>query len=273
MKPFLFMLAILAPVTAQAASLEQNYFASRDAYIAKFSQTYDAEDFSRQHDLALDDLVKLLQPIVGTMAIKSLSAQPKSNVDTLSRGDSGFGQLDGLVFASPDEKTRVVVTTAVLLDHWLREHDDVPTQIDAALKSEAFYTQALTDAALTKYADIPVAKPAEAKLAVAVLGLRSNGVVAGTPNEVDVAVVQGARVFVVSAPVTAKIDVIPACKQAWDASMSKAVDESDPDGLSRRENEADAAFVRCFADQARSHRFLPAVAKQAQSLVDMLPTR
>jgi hypothetical protein len=273
MKPLLFALAMLAPVTAQAASLEQTYFASRDGYIAKFSQTNSPEDFSKQHDVALDDLAKLLRPIVGTVAIKGLSAQPKSNVNTLSRGDSGFGQLDGLVFASPDEKTRVVVTTTGLLNHWLREHEDVPQQIDAALRSEAFYTQALTDAALTKYADIPVVKPVKAKLAVAVLGLRSNGVVAGTPNEVDVAVVQAARVFVVSAPVTAQIDMIPACKQAWDASMSKPVDESDPDGLSRRENEADAAFVRCFADQARNYRFLPTVTKQAQSLLGLLPTR
>jgi hypothetical protein len=273
MKPFLFTLAVLAPVTAQAASLEQNYFASRDAYIAKFSQTNSPDDFSRQYDLALDELARLLRPIVGTVAIKGLSAQPKSNVNTLSRGDSGFGQLDGLVFASPDEKTRVVATTTALLDHWLREHDDVPRPIDAALKSEAFYTQALTDAAMTKYADIPVAKPAGANFAVAVLGLRSNGMVAGTPNEVDVAVVRDARVFVVSAPVTAKIDMIPACKQAWDASMTKPVDESDHDGLSRRENEADAAFVRCFVDQARNHRFFPAVAKQAQRLIGLLPTR
>ena len=61
------------------------------------------------------------------------------------------------------------MTTDALLDHWLDEHKNwwgpkvanVPQDVAAALKSEAFYTQALmTDAAIMKYAELPVAKPA-----------------------------------------------------------------------------------------------------------------
>ena len=117
-----------------------------------------------------------LRRIVGTSDIKDFSAPAKSNLDTLFNGDAGFGQLDGLVYASADDKTHIVVTTEALLGHWLRAHKDwwgpavanVPQDVDAALKSEAFYTQALnTDAAISKYAELPLPRPAQAKLAFA----------------------------------------------------------------------------------------------------------
>ena len=47
----------------------------------------------------------------------------------------------------------------------------MPQQIGAALKDESFYTQAIpTDAAVVNFNDLPIAKPASASFAFAMLG-------------------------------------------------------------------------------------------------------
>jgi len=136
MKWILAVFLLVMAVDARADSPEQRYLAARDAYIAKLASSSDTQAFEREQ-AALKDLAGLLRPIVGPVKIKGLPAQAKSNLSTLSRDDSGFGQLDGLVFASRDERTRVVVTTPALLQHWMGEHreDGVPQTIATALES------------------------------------------------------------------------------------------------------------------------------------------
>jgi hypothetical protein len=202
--------------------------------------------------------------------------------------------LDGLVYSTADDSSHIVVTTDVPLDHWLREHKDwwgptvanVPQAVGAALKSEPFYTQALkTDAAIFKYAELPVSKPSKAKLAVAMLVARAQDLGPRTPDEVLVSVVQGSRVFVVSAPASAKIEPMPACLKIWETATRKAAaaqkayvasqlkDEKLSEQSTRLEEQGDAAFRRCFAQQAKGHRSFPALTRQAQALVDLLPAQ
>ena len=273
MKWLLALSLLLVSMAAQAASPEESYLAARDAAIAKFSSP-DAPDLE-QHEAALAELAGMLRPFVGPVSIKGLPAEAKSNLTTLSSGDSGFGQLDGLVLASPDDKLRVVVTTTALVQHWVREHrkDGVPQELGAALRSGELYWWALTDAAFGKYAELPIVKPAAARLAVAVLGLRSNSDLKGTPNEIDVAIVEGERVLILTAQVTTGIPPILRCEQGWKAAMKKPVDKNDPNGFSRREDAAEAVFIRCFTQQAPSRKFFPGVTKEAQALIDLLPAR
>ena len=274
MKWLLALSLLLVSMAAQAASPEERYLAARDAAIAKFSSP-DAVDDLDQHEAALAELAGMLRPIIGPVSIKGLPAEAKSNLTTLSSGDSGFGQLDGLVLASPDDKLRVVVTTTALVQHWVREHrkDGVPQELGAALRSGELYWWALTDAAFGKYAELPIVKPAAARLAVAVLGLRSNSDLKGTPNEIDVAIVEGERVLILTAQVTTGIPPILRCEQGWKAAMKKPVDKNDPNGFSRREDAAEAVFIRCFTKQAPSRKFFPGVTKEAQALIDLLPAR
>ena len=103
--------------------------------------------------------------------------------------------------------------------------------------------------------------------------MRGNGTLKGTPNEINVAVVQDARVFIATAPVRTKIAAIPACEKVWKAAMAKATDETQPDSTTRREDEADAAFARCFGTSLRNKASFAALAKEAQALLDLLPTR
>jgi hypothetical protein len=294
MKVLLTALLLLAPVAAAAASPEEAYFAARDGYIAKFSAIANiGEEDLEAHQRARNELTGLLQPIVGPVAIKGLLPQGKTNLDSLFKGDEGFGLLDGLVFSSADDKTHVTITTDALLDHWLAEHKDwwgpkvanVPQEVAAALKSEAFYTQALmTDAAIMKYAELPVAKPAKASFAYAMLVARSQDVSPRVPDEVIVSVVGAGRVFVVSAPANAKINPIPACQEirrraerktatAREAAASEPNDDRLPETSTRPEEEGDAVFRRCFAERAKRERFYAALTKQAQALVDRLPSR
>ncbi len=298
MKSLFIALFVLTPVVARAASPQASYYASRDAYVAKFEAISAAGKIDdaafKLHDLALVELGKLLRPIVGPVVIKGFPARAKSNLDSLFKGDFGFGLLDGLLYSSADDKTHVIVTTDAPLDRWLREHKDwwgpkvanVPQKVDAALKSEAFYTQALTtDSAISEYAELPVAKPAKAKFAFAMLIARTQILGPRRPDELMVSVVQAGRVFVVSAPANPKIKPMPVCRKIWQQAERKAVaaqaahfasepkDDESSNQHDRLEEEGDAAFRRCFARQAKGQGFFTALTRQAQALVDRMPTR
>jgi hypothetical protein len=259
---------------AAAGSAEESYLALRDGYIKKFSAA-PAEDkeIIRQHDAALERLTSALKSIVGPVTLRGVPAKASSNVDTLFEGDSGYGHLDGLAFATAGDKLRVVVTTASLAQHWLgeRRKDGMPQEIAAAARSSDFYQAAVYDSAFAKYADLSIAKPANAKLAVAVLGVRANGELKGTPSEIDITMVQGERVFVVVADISLKAAPIPACERVHKQWMAKPVDEKDQNGEMAREDKALAAFTECYAKAAPSQPWFAAATAKAQSLINQLP--
>ena len=162
----------------------------------------------------------------------------------------------------------------------------MPMDIPAALKMDAFYTQAIsTDAAVDIYAEVPVTRPANPGLATAILDGRSQDIIPQIPNELIVTVIAGGRVFILTAPTIAKIDPIPVCEAIWQdlvkrgetplaayyASDSK--DETLFDDYIRLQSEGVAAFHRCYAAQAAKQPFFAAVTRQAQALVDLLPTK
>ncbi|QHP70477.1 hypothetical protein EI171_26215 [Bradyrhizobium sp. LCT2] len=269
----LCLLVLAAP--AHAATPEQRYLELRDRYIAKFSKAAENDETSRQHDAALNELTGVLRGLVGPVAIKGLPAEGKSNADTLFKGDSGFGHLDGLGFASEGDKLQAVVTTMALLKHWLREHreDGMPQEIGAAFKSDRFYYQAIQDSAFAKYAELPVTKPASASAAVAVLGVRGNGDLKGPPHEIDVVAIQGEKVFFLASSDAVKTAPIPACEKVWKQMMARPVDKKDPRGDMTREDNAMTAFTACFAKEAPSQSWFAAAVKKAQSQLDLLPLR
>ncbi|MHC2195329.1 hypothetical protein ACVJF1_007962 [Bradyrhizobium diazoefficiens] len=254
---------------------EQRYLELRDRYIAKFSKAAENDETSRQHDAALNELAGVLRGLVGPVAIKGLPAEGKSNADTLFKGDSGFGHLDGLGFASEGDKLQAVVTTMALLKHWLREHreDGMPQETGAAFKSDRFYYQAIQDSAFAKYAELPVTKPASASAAVAVLGVRGNGDLKGPPHEIDVVAIQGEKVFFLTSSDAVKTTPIPACEKVWKQMMARPVDKKDPRGDMTREDNAMTAFTACFAKEAPSQGWFAAAVKKAQSQLDLLPLR
>jgi hypothetical protein len=272
----LALLCLLALATpAYAATPEQHYLDLRDRYIAKFSKAPENDETSKQHDAALRELTTVLRGLVGPVAIKGLPADGKTNADTLFKGDSGFGHLDGLGFASEGDTMQAVVTTIALLKHWLREHgeDGMPEGIDAAFKSDRFYYQAIQDSAFAKYAELPITKPAGVSAAVAVLGVRGNGDLKGPPHEIDVVAIQGEKVFFIAASDAVKTAEIPACEKVWKQMMARLIDKKDPRGDITREDNAMTAYTMCFAKAAPSQSWFAAAVKKAQSQLDLLPLR
>lgn len=265
----LCLLAFAAP--AYAAGPEQHYLDLRDRYIAKFSKAAESDETSRQHDAALKELTGVLRALVGPVTIKGLPVEGKSNVDTLFKGDSGFGHLDGLGFASQGDKMQAVVTTTALLKHWLREHreDGMPQEIGAAFISDRFYYYAIQDSAFAKYAELPITKPASVSVAVAVLGVRGNGDLKGPPQEIDVAAIQGERMFFLAVTDAVKTAEIPACEKVWKQMMARKT----PQDAIAKEDQAMEAYTKCFAKEAPSQGWFAAVAKKAQSQLDLLPLR
>ncbi|SRR6266545_2812940 len=89
-----------------AASPVENYLASRDAYMKQFADSDIIDDAQARtaHERALDDLQTQLRRIIGPSALKGFSTKGKINLDSLSTGFIGTGQLDALRYSSPDDK-------------------------------------------------------------------------------------------------------------------------------------------------------------------------
>jgi hypothetical protein len=273
-RPILICLLLLT-AGAQAAGPEQRYIEARDRYIAKFSKAKESDETTRQHAAALKELAGLLQALVGPVAVKGLPVEAGSNVDTLYQDDIGFGHLDGLAFASEGDKVQAVVTTTALLKRWLAAHreDGLPQDIAAALKSDKFYHYAIQDAAFAKYAELPIVKPASASAAIAVLGVRGNGDLKAPPDEIDVVVVQGDKVFFIATREAIKTAAIPVCEKVWTQMMAKPVNTKDPRGDMAREDNALNAYTRCFAKEAPGQSWYAAAVRTAQGQLERLPLK
>ncbi|HTJ02019.1 MAG TPA: hypothetical protein VL492_04445 [Methylovirgula sp.] len=279
--------------TLHAGSREESYLAERDALIEKFTAIEKAGKVSDRTDAdittALADLQKALEGLVGRDHIAGLAAAPKIHLDTLFKTDEGYGMLDGLDYASSDGRTVVTITTTALFRHWLTEHEnwwgkgDMPASLNAAVRSEAFFTQAIsTDAAVVTYGEIPIAKPAESVTVVVLLAATTQDESPRLPDKIVVSIIGKDRAFVAVAPLGAKIEALPACTAIWDAAKKK-IDAhettSDPKAanLGEEANEirevADQAYRRCFAEKAKTASFFAAVTREAQHFIDSLPKR
>jgi len=285
MKAVLCALLLAFPLAAHAAASENGYIAARDKYVAKFKASVEPDDkTARQEEAARADLESKLRALLGRVAIEGVAAEGKLNLDTLFGGELGFGLIDGLSYQSDDNAPRLIVTTPVLARRWLAAHakwwgkNDVPQDLNAALKSEPFYTQAMSpDAAVFRFADIPVTKPASASFVNAMLVARRQDIGLTTPDELIVAIVRGDRVFIWSAPVQAKVAINPACEAVWNEAAahadraSEAFQKSEPkddNPFDRILQEGDETFRRCFAERAAREPYFSVLARQAQELVD-----
>lgn len=260
-------------LAAPATHPEQDYLAARHRYLEIFKQ-YEAagrsdETVSKQHERALLDLEAQLQRIIGPLRSKGSVAEGKINLQSLSPGDEGFGMIDGLLFQSEQDKTRVFATTGTLLRARLDAHKSEPRDLARALKSQTFhYAMFDSSSAVIRFAEIPLVQSKNARLVVAIAVMRAQDIGGLAPNEIIISEVTAQRVFVASAPVEAKVPEIPACSKIWTSTFGarRSTDMA-------REDKTYAAFLRCFAAQAGRQRAFQALTKQAQAMLDRLPPR
>jgi hypothetical protein len=261
------------------------YIATRDAYARTFADSDVAGDERARtaHEAALDDLEARMRRAIGPLHIDGFADDGRINLTSLSPGGAGYGMLDGLVYASPDGKRRVLATTSELLFRWLWAHKDLLQPLNSVLKSDDFYTNALyPDAYFLTYAELPV-KPPEATFAAAMLFAHAREVGPTTPDEIAVTVVHEMRVFIATAPAAAKIDVMPDCEPLWRDAHKEAerifgayveADGKDKTLLGRYASlqaDGDRATRGCFARRAEKDDRFPTLVAQAQALIDALP--
>ena len=288
MKAVLVALLLAFPISAHAATPEDNYVAARDKYVAKLKTDGEVDEkTAKQEEAARADLEGRLRAILGRATVEGIPADGKLNLDTLIEGEMGFGLIDGLTHQAADDAPRLIVTTPTLAKRWLTAHakwwdsNNVPQDFAAALKSEPFYTQAMSpDAAVFRFADIPVVKPANASFVNAMLVARRQDIGLTTPDELIVAVVRADRLLLWSAPAQAKVVVNPACEAIWNEAVARGdkayetYQKSDPrdeklfEEQTRILQEGDDAFRRCFGERIAGEPFFAALVKQAQDLAD-----
>ena len=292
MKILWIALLVLCPTLASAASPEQTYLAARDAQIHKAAAAVkkfgvESDRFTKLHEHALADLEKQLKRIIGpsNLTVPDITKGPNINYESLIRNDLGFGMLDGLIYRSEDDKTRVVVTTEGLFKTWLRDHrkgwygKEVPQDPAKALAYESFYTQAVnSDATLSKYAELPIRKPAAASAAYAMLGGWSQDDGPWEPDELVLSVLQGGKLYVMRVAASIKLGPFSVCQAVWDEAERKSNEAfqnpkaKGPDGGKLREDGA-AAFRRCFAERAPKEKGFADLVRQAQAIADALPVK
>lgn len=287
MKILWIALLALLPSVASAASPEQNYLAARDAKIRELvaaEKKLGADRTLKLHERAVADLEGKLKQLIGpsVLTVPGVGKTPKANYEALTPDDMGYGMLDGLVYRSKN-KALVVVTTEGLFKAWVHDKDKgLPDDPAKAVTQETFYTQAVnSDATMSKYADLPIKKPAAATFAVAMLAGWAQDTGPWEPDEVVLSVLQGSKFYVVRVPASAKLGSIPACKALWDDSMKKREKEAErlranpktTDRSEQIENEGEAAYQSCYRERAPKEKGFAELVRQAQRIADALPAK
>jgi hypothetical protein len=296
--------------TSSAASLkpspEERYIATRDAAIKKLQPMYDANNSdaaSKAEATVVADLQSQMTAILGERSYKGFGPA-KLNLDTLSKGDEGFGMLDGLRFEAEvgrsgekagtkdaageyvQPKAYIIVTTPPLFERWLHGHKDwwdkgvknLPQQIGATLKDGSFYTQAIsTGAAVVNFGNLPIAKPQEAVLANAMLAGRTQDATPEAADEVFVSAVTTDRVYIVYGSIEPPVK-IEAClailadynkraAQSDDDFRFKKIDKKAYDKLGNLRQRGEDEYMRCFTQRAPQQPSFGEATKQAQGLL------
>ncbi len=295
MKIILLAVLLLSPIAAWATAPEDAYVAARDRYLAEFKRTVDTkavEARNNRETLAKKALERRLRAIIGPFAMKGFPAAGKINLDTLFSEDEGFGMLDGLVYGETESARSVVVTTDGLLDKWLRGHgewwekDNPSANAPAAVKSESFYTQAVsTDSAVVHLGEIPLPPLAGARFAHATLSARTQDASPSAPDMMFVAVSRGGRVFIVNEKLATPFRPIAACDAivkdyakkadaAYEADRAAGDrDPKSPDPSEKLRADGDAAFRQCFGEKMKAEASFKAAVNQARAIVEALPAK
>ena len=182
------------PFAASAASPEDDYIAARDKFIAQFTLKEGAEidaQTTAAEERARAELETRLRQIIGPSGVSAAPAQGKSNLETLITGDGGLGKLDALNLEMKGtaprslRRARCWRAGSSSTRTWWNDNN-VPQELDAALQSESFYTQAIsTGASVARFAELPLTRPAGTGFADAMLVMQRQDIGAGTPHDRD----------------------------------------------------------------------------------------
>ncbi|MGO9134482.1 MAG: hypothetical protein ACLP8A_10615 [Methylovirgula sp.] len=158
------------------------------------------------------------------------------------------------------------------------EKEALPQSLDLALRTEAFYTQAISaDAAVVTYGELPMARPAGALHAVALFAAQTQDESPRSPDEIIVAVVGAEHAIIAVTPIRTKIAPIPACVAIWkDLEKKQKALAGKPDTgdkINQMREDADKNYRRCFTERAKTAPFFQSVTREAERFLAGLPLR
>ena len=134
-----------------------------------------------------------------------------------------------------------------------------------------------TDAAVVSFNELPIAKPASATSASALLGGRTQDSAPNAADEVFVAAVSNGRIYVAYSSIKPKVE-IPACvaiktdynkkaEKAADDLSSNRIDKKAYDKLGDFRQQGEDAYKKCFTQRAPQQPSFVEATKQAQALL------
>jgi len=133
-----------------------------------------------------------------------------------------------------------------MFERWLRDHKEFPQATTRALGEETVYTRAISNgSAAVKLAVLPIAKPAGATFAIAMLAGRTQSEMPDASDEVIVAAVANGKVYIAEGSIAPKVKVA-AC-------------------LALRKD--DNAYARCFGQRAPKEASFAQATMQAEALL------
>jgi len=255
------------PLAAAAASLEDIYFAARDGYIEKFkprNQRRPRRGRRKQEELRAPTWKISCVKSSGRrpQGFSAPEKQPRHAVHGLFRLRAA--ERPGLFVEGRQDAHRRDHRRAAR--RWLRQHKtggtglaNVPQDVDAALKSEAFYTSAAHDAAISKYVELPFASR-EREVRLRHAGRAQPGHRPRTPDELIVSMLRMAACSCDRGG-QRQIDPMPACR-AWRTPCAtrqgaRGLRGVRPEGqaavrASTASKRKRCAFHRCFAQRAKA---------------------
>ena len=283
----LLMLALFscwpAPMTLVAAPPEEKYFETRDNFIRQFEKvSTPLESIAEQDQHALDEkdehalaeLEKQLKAIVGPVNVEGFPEEGKINLETLQKGDLGFGQVDGLRFSANEEY--LFVTTDNLLKKYLAGQPNLPKDLAELSRTGEFYAYAFTSGeAVMYFAGIPVKSPNEKSYVRAFLALTAQ-VLAPSFQKTSLSSLRREIEYSGS---SRQRQLRSQKFRSVETSGTGFRKKADASGLNNEkafnesvqyEQQGFEAYQRCYDREVRNQKFFASLKKQAQSIVDRL---
>jgi len=261
---------------------DAEYIAHREHYVRTIASLYGHGDLTALHDSALRDLEAQLRALIGPVAVRG--HDKGINIESLYSGDEDSGEADGLAFYDSAAHTSTFVSTPGVFRAWaVSRWGAAASNLDTALGSGSVQTFVLwRDAAVSRYADLPVAAGRRHIAAAFAADRSQDECFTCVPNEIIVAAIVGNHVFVVAQPAHDTIPVPHACTVA---ARSDPRPKEASDGYRRspgrpavlKQQAADsmvfADFRNCYAQSVRSDPRFASLVAQAQALVASIPDR
>jgi hypothetical protein len=252
---------VFSAPAAGAETAARAYLVARDTAIAAVVNAPQGQ--APDEGLLTRRLEEMLGGLIGQVRVSGFSTTGSYNITYLDQW-STYHPLDALSYAVEDgSDTKLFVTTRAVVEDWLLKENEEsaepgrPPSTEPASLAEAFGTGELfaavlnNDAAVFKFADLPVKPPSAANVTRALLFAQGQDEVAPNPPALmGVAVARGDRIYLLVQ--LTKVS-IPACK---------AIYEKTPDG--------DSIFERCYPQKLPMDPAYGRLIRQAQSLIDRI---